>query len=124
MEAKMDCLNNVIKIEMEAKLDGLNNDIKLDMEGLKDVIEEKMKGNMEDMKNVLKEDMEILKEGLKKLLQEMIPNGETVVVETHYEKKINVNHDFIDSNVVFKTHHIPKVDMRKFYGKDLVTWLL
>ena len=29
-----------------------------------------------------------------------------------------VNHDSIDSNVGLKTHHIPKIDMRKFDGKD------
>ena len=37
--------------------------------------------------------------------------------ETHYVNKINVNHDFIDSNIGPKTHHVPKVDMRKFDGK-------
>ena len=43
----------------------------------------------------------------------MIPNGERIADETHYEKK-KVNHDFIDSNVGFKTQHIPEIDMRKF----------
>ena len=54
----------------------------------------------------------------------MIPNGENIVEETHDEKKINVNRDFINSNVVLKTHHIPKIDMKKFDGKDLVTQIL
>ena len=63
-------------------------------------------------------------EGLKNLLQEMIPNGENVVNETHDEDKRNFNHDFIDSNFEFNSHHIPNIDMRKFYGKDLVTWIL
>ena len=76
------------------------------------------------MKNGLKEDMEGLKEGLTKLIQEMIHNGENVVEETHDEKKINVNHDFIDSNFGLKTHHIPNINMRKFNGKDPITWLL
>ena len=39
-------------------------------------------------------------------------------------KKTNVNHDFIKSNVGWKNHHILKMDMRKFDGKDLVTWIL
>ena len=43
---------------------------------------------MEDMKNELKVDMEGLKEGLTKLIQEMIPQGEKVVEETHDENKI------------------------------------
>jgi len=39
------------------------------------------------------------------------------------EKK-NVNHDFIDSNVGLKTHHVPKIDMKKFDGKNPVTWII
>ena len=54
----------------------------------------------------------------------MLTNGEKVVKETHDENKRNVNHDFIDSNVGSKTHHIPKIDMRKFDGKDPATWIL
>ena len=76
------------------------------------------------MNNYLKVDIEGLKEGLTNLLQEKLPNGEKVVEETHDEKKINVNHDFIDSNIGLKTHHIPSIDMRKFDGKDPVTWIL
>ena len=38
--------------------------------------------------------------------------------------KINVNFDFINSNVGGKNHHIPKMDMRKFDGNDPVTWIL
>ena len=63
-------------------------------------------------------------EGLTKLLQEMLPNGENVVDETHDENKRNVNHDSIDSNFGLKTHYIPKIDMKKFDGKDPVTWIL
>ena len=33
------------------------------------------------------------------LLQEMIHNGEKAVEETHDEKKINVNHDFMNSRI-------------------------
>ena len=54
----------------------------------------------------------------------MIPNGEKVPEETHDENKIDVYRAFIKSNVGLKTHHIPKIDMRKFDGKDLVTWIL
>ena len=72
------------------------------------------------MNNDLKADME----ALTKLIQKMFPNDEKIVEETHDENKINVNHDFINSNVGLKTHHIPKIDMRKFDGKDIVTWIL
>ena len=54
----------------------------------------------------------------------MFPNNEKIVEETHDEKKINANRDFINSNVRWKNHHIPKMDMTKFDGKDLVTWIL
>ena len=124
VEAKMDGL----KKGMEAKMDGLKNGMEVCMEAKMDdmeaKIDEKMKDNMEDMKNDLKANMEDLKEGLTKLIQKMIPNGEKLVEETHDEKKIFVNRDFINSNVGLKTHHIPKINMRKFDGKDLVTWIL
>jgi len=35
-----------------------------------------------------------------------------------------MNYDFRDYNVGFKTHHIPKIDIQKFDGKDSVTWIL
>ena len=59
-----------------------------------------------------------------KVLQERLPNGEKVVEETHDVNKRNVNHDFIDSNVGSKTQHIPKIDKRKFDGKDPTQWIL
>ena len=58
------------------------------------------------------------------MIQELIPNGEMVGEENHDENEINVNHDFIKSNVGLKNHHIPKIDMRRFDGKDLATWVL
>ena len=72
------------------------------------------------MKNVLKADME----GLKILIKEMFPNSEKIVEEHHDENKINVNHDFIKSIVGLKIHHIQKMNMRKFDGKDPVAWIL
>ena len=54
----------------------------------------------------------------------MLTNGEMVVKETRDENKRNVTHDFIHSNVGLKTHHVSKIDMRKFDGKDPVTWIL
>ena len=68
--------------------------------------------------------MEYLKIDLTTLLQEILTNGERVVKETHDENKRNLNHDFIDPSVGLKTHHAPKIDMRNFDGKDIVTWIL
>ena len=81
--------------------DPLPNNVEAKMDG----IEEKMKRDMEDFKI-----------DLTKLLQEMLTNGERVLKETHEENKRNVNHDFIDSNIGLKTHHVPKIDMRNFDG--------
>ena len=79
---------------------------------------------MENLKIDLKTYMVNLKTDLTNLLQEILTNGERVVKGTHDENKRNVNHDFIESNVGSKSHHIPKIDMRKFDGEDPATWIL
>ena len=86
------------------------------MDGLKDGMESKMEG--------LKPYIEGLKEGLTKLLEERLPSGDKVIQENHDEEKSNMNCDFRNSNVGFKNHHFPNIYMRKFDGKDLVTWIL
>ena len=101
MEFKIKC--------MEAKMDDSNIDLKRDMA---------------DLKTDLKTNMDKLKINMNKLLQEMGTKGERVLKETHDENKRNVNHDSIDANVGSNTHHIPKIDMRNFDGKDLSTWIL
>jgi len=105
VEAKMD--------GVEAKMDGMEVGMEAKMDDMKD--------NIENMKNDLKSYMEGLMTSLK---PEMIPNGRNIGEEPPDENKINVNHDFINSNVGGKNHHIPKMDMRKFDGKDPVTWIL
>ena len=102
------------------------------MQDLKNAIKAKinsficaMEANIDDREAYLKKDMDGLKElGGTQLLQERPPNEEKVVEETHDEKNINVNHDFIEYNIRLKTHNIPKIDMRKFDGKDPITWIL
>ena len=93
------------------------------MDGLKKGVEAKMI-DVESKMDDLKIDMDELKINMNKLLQEIVNKGEKVLKETHDENKRNVNHDSIDSNVGSKTHHIPKINMRKFYGKDPATWIL
>ena len=115
VEAKMDGL----KKGMEAKEDDLNNNIDGMEAGMEDM-EAKINEKMENMKNDLKEYMAYLT----MLIQEMFPNGEKIIEETHDENKINVNHDFIKPNVGWNNHHIPKMDKRKFDGKDPITRIL
>jgi len=83
-----------------------------------------MESNMDGIEEKIKGNIEYLKIYLTKFLQEMLTNEERVVKETHDENKRNVNHDFIDSNVGLKTHHVSKIDMRKFDDKDPMTWIL
>ena len=119
VESKMDGLKN----GMECKMDGMEAGMEYKMDGIEskmDDMESKIDEKMENMKNDLKADME----GLTKLIQEMFPNGEKIVEKTHDENKINVNRDFINCNVGLKNHHIPKMDMKNFDGKDPVTWIL
>ena len=66
------------------------------MDGLKKGVE----ANMDDLKIDLKTNMDRLKIIMNKLLQEMVTNGERVVIETHDDNKRNVNHDSTESNVV------------------------
>jgi hypothetical protein len=35
-----------------------------------------------------------------------------------------VNQEWRNSNFGLKTNHVPKIDMRKFDGKDPITWIL
>ena len=95
----------VLKKGMETKVDGLKKGVEANMNGLE--------AKMDDMKNDLKAYMEGLMTSLK---PEMIPNGGNIGEEPHDENKINVNHDFINSNVGWKIHHITKIDIRNFYG--------
>jgi len=107
---------------MEANMKGMQ--VKMDgVEDKMDGMEVKMNG-MDAKMNGMDTRMEEFKINLNKLLQEMVTNGERVVKETQNENKINVNHDFIDSNVGLKTHHVPKTNMRMFDGKNPGTWIL
>ena len=127
VETKMDGLKKGVEYNMdglkngmEVKMDGMEAGMESKMDDMEAKIDEKMKDNMESMKNDIKADIEVLT----KLIQEMFPNGEKIVEETHDEKKINFNRDFINSNVGGKNRHISKMDMRKFDGNDPVTWIL
>jgi hypothetical protein len=84
--------------EMEAKLEAINTK----MDGLKE---------------------DIMK-GLKKFVIERTPESENVSHEIHDEDTRKVNQEWRNSNFGLKTNHVPKIDMRKFDGKDPITWIL
>ena len=102
---------NVTKNELEAmmnvKIDGIKREVGFLNDGLK-----------VDMEAIMNVKIEGLKEGFAKLVEERIPSGDKVIHENHDEDKRNMNYDFRYSNLGFKNHHIPNIDMRKFYGKD------
>ena len=63
-------------------------------------------------------------EGLKKFLIERTPESENVSHEIHDEDTRKVNQEWINSNFGLKTNHVPKINMRKFDGKDPITQIL
>jgi hypothetical protein len=63
-------------------------------------------------------------EGLKIFPIERTPKSENVSHEIHDEDTRKVNQEWRNSNFGLKTNHVPKIDIRKFYGKDPITWIL
>jgi gas vesicle protein len=63
-------------------------------------------------------------EGLKNFLIERAPESENVSHEIHDEDIRKMNQEGRNSNFGLKTNHVPKIDMRKFDGKDPITWIL
>jgi hypothetical protein len=63
-------------------------------------------------------------ERLKNFLIERTPESENVYHEIHDEDTGKVNQECRNSNFGLKTNHVPKIYMRKFDGKDPITWIL
>jgi hypothetical protein len=63
-------------------------------------------------------------EGLKNFLIERTPKSENVSHEINVENTRKMNQEWRNSNFGLKTNHVPKIDMRNFYGKDPITWIL
>jgi gas vesicle protein len=76
----------------------------------------------------LQEMMEGLKgdimEVLKTFVTEKTPESENASHEIHDEDTRKVNQEWRNSNFGLKSNHVPKIDMRKFDGKDPITWIL
>jgi gas vesicle protein len=79
------------------------------------------KDELQEMRKGLKgEIMEVLKN----FVTEKTPECENASHEIHDEETRKVNQEWRNSNFGLKTNHVPKIDMRKFDGKDLITWIL
>jgi hypothetical protein len=87
----------------------------------KDELQEMMEGLKGEMMEGLKgEIMEILKN----FITLKTPESENASHEIHDEDTRKLNQEWRNSNFGLKTNHIPKIDMRKFDGKDPTTWIL
>jgi hypothetical protein len=61
---------------------------------------------------------------LKIFLIERTSESENVSHEIHDEDTRKLNKEWRNSNFGLKINHVPKIDMRKFDGKDPITWIL
>jgi gas vesicle protein len=61
---------------------------------------------------------------LKNFITEKTPESENESHEIHDEDTRKVNQEWRNSNMGLKTNHTLKIDMRKFDGKDPITWIL
>jgi gas vesicle protein len=88
--------------ELQKKMDSMEAKLDTKMDGLKGEI------------------MEVLKN----FVTEKTPESENASHEIHDEDTRKVNQEWRNSNFGLKTNHVPKIDMRKFDGKDPITWIL
>jgi hypothetical protein len=93
----------------------------------KDELQEMM-DSMEAKFEAINTKMDTLKgeimEVLKNFVTERTPESENASHEIHDEDTRKVNQEWRNSNLRLKTNHVPKIDMRKFDGKDPITWIL
>jgi hypothetical protein len=82
-----------------------------------DSIEAKLDTKMDGLKG------EIV-ELLKNFVTEKTLESENASQEIHDEDTRKVNQEWRNSNFGLKTNHVPKIDMRNFYGKDPITRIL
>jgi hypothetical protein len=93
-----------------------------------DSMEAKLDTKMDSMEAKLDTKMDGLKgeimEVLKIFVTENTPESENASHENHDEDTRKVNQEWRNSNFGLNTNHVPKIDMRKFDGKDPITWIL
>jgi hypothetical protein len=95
---------------------------------------EEMRRDINDLqkKIVTKDELQEMMEGLKGKIMEVLKifitektyESENASHEIHDDDIRKVNQEWRNSNFGLKTNHVPKIDMRKFDGKDPITWIL
>jgi hypothetical protein len=81
-----------------------------------DSMEAKLDTKMDGLKGEI---MEVLKN----FVTEKTLESENVSNEIHDEDTGKVNQEWKNSNFGLKTNHVAKIYMRKFDGKDPITWI-
>jgi hypothetical protein len=109
--------------EMRRDINDLQNKrvTKDELQGMMDSTESKLEAIMDTKMDGLKRE---IMEGLKIFLIERTPESENVSHEIHDEDIRKMNQEWRNSNFGLKTNHFPKINMRKFDGKDPITWIL
>ena len=74
-----------------------------------------MESKLDTKMDGLKEE---IMEVLKNFVTEKTPESENASHEIHDEDTRKVNQEWRNSKFGLKTNHVPKIDMRKFDGKD------
>jgi hypothetical protein len=88
-----------------------------ELQEMMDSMEAKLDTKMDSMEAKI---MEVMKN----FVTEKAPKSENASHEIHDEDTRKVNQEWRNSNFGLKTNHVPNIDMRKFDGKDPVTWIL
>jgi chromosome segregation ATPase len=108
---------------MEAKMDSMETKMN-SMETKMDSREAKLDTKMDSMDTKIDGLKGEIMEVLKNFIREKTPESENASHEIHDVDSRKVNQEWRNSNFGLKTNHVPKIDMRKFDGKDPITWIL
>jgi hypothetical protein len=91
-----------------------------ELQGMMDSTEAKLEAINTKIDGLKREIME----GLKNFLIERTHESENVSHEIHDEDTRKMNQEWRNSKFGLKNNHFHKIDMRKFDGKDPITWIL
>jgi gas vesicle protein len=106
--------------ELQKKMDSMEAQLDTKMDSMKAQLDTKMDSMESNMDGLKGEIMEVLRN----FVTEKTPKNENASHEIHDEDTRKVNQEWRNSNFGLKTNHVPKIDMRKFDGKDPITWIL
>jgi chromosome segregation ATPase len=106
--------------ELQKKMDSMEAQLDTKMDSMKAQLDTKMDSMESKMDGLKGEIMEVLRN----FVIEKTPKSENASHEIHDEDTRKVNQEWRNSNFGLKTNHVPKIDMRKFDGKDPITWIL